>query len=197
MGGRPGRRAGDSGTRQAILDAARRVFGAEGFDGATIRQIAAGAGVDTKLVHHFFGTKQGLFVAAVELPADPSSVVEDLVAGSPSRLGERIARWFLTVTEDPSSRARFEALIRSAASDARAAAMLRQFLQAAVLRPLAARLAVPDPELRVALAHSQLIGLFMARHVIGVEALRHADIEVLVAALAPGIQRCLTGSIEP
>lgn len=196
MSRRAGRRPGDSGTRHAILEAARRVFAAEGFDGATIRRIADDAGVDAKLVHHFFGTKQDLFIAAVELPANPSSVLEGLLSGPRSQLGDRLARWFLTLNEEPGSRARFEALVRSAASDPKAATMLRQFLQTAILRPLAARLDAPNSELRVALAHSQLVGLFMTRHVIGVEPLRHADLETLVAAIGPGIQRCLTGSIE-
>src|SRR5215469_9883139 len=74
-GPRTGRRAGDSGTRAAILDSARQQFAAYGYDGATIRAIAAGAGVDPALVHHFYGTKEGLFASAMELPIVPSEFI--------------------------------------------------------------------------------------------------------------------------
>lgn len=196
MATRSGRRPGESGTREAILDAARHVFAAEGFDGATIRKVAAAAWVDPKLVHHFYGTKHDLFVAAIDLPADPATVIDHLLAGSRRQLGERVTRWFLAVMADPSSGSRLEALVRTAATDAAGAAMLRQFLQTAILRPLAGRLDVPDAELRVALAHSQLVGLLLARQIIGVDALRDAEHDALVAAVAPTVQRYLTGRVR-
>lgn len=197
MATRSGRRPGDSGTRKAILDAARHVFASEGFDGATIRKVAAAAEVDPKLVHHYYGTKHDLFVAAIELPADPATVIEQLVAGPRRQLGERLTRWFLAVMADPSSGSRLEALVRTAATDPDGAVMLRQFLQAAILIPLAGRLDVPDAELRVALAQSQLVGLLLARQIIGVDALRNAEHDALVAAVAPTVQRYLTGRVRP
>lgn len=196
MATRSGRRPGESGTREAILDAARHVFAAEGFDGATIRKVAAAAWVDPKLVHHFYGTKHDLFVAAIDLPADPATVIDHLLAGPRRQLGERVTRWFLAVMADPSSGSRLEALVRTAATGADGAAMLRQFLQTAILRPLAGRLDVPDAELRVALAHSQLVGLLLARQIIGVDALRDAEHDALVAAVAPTVQRYLTGRVR-
>ena len=78
--GRTGRRGGDSGTREAILDAARKRFAAHGYDGATIRRIAADAGVDPALVHHFFGTKERLFAAAVRLPVVPGELISSALA---------------------------------------------------------------------------------------------------------------------
>src|SRR5262249_34671221 len=78
--GRRGRRGGDSGTREAILAAARTRFGDYGYDGATIRGIAADAGVDAALVHHFFGTKERLFAAAMQLPVLPSELLAAALA---------------------------------------------------------------------------------------------------------------------
>ncbi len=69
-GGHSGRRPGSGGSREDILAAARAAFGERGYDGATMRDIAARAGVDPALVHHFFGSKQQLFTAAMELPFD-------------------------------------------------------------------------------------------------------------------------------
>ena len=68
-----GRRAGESGTREAILAAARAQFADHGYDGATIRTIAAAAGVDPALVHHFHGSKEKLFAAAMRLPSLPGT----------------------------------------------------------------------------------------------------------------------------
>jgi AcrR family transcriptional regulator len=73
---RTGRRVGASGTREAILAAARERFGEVGYDRATIRSIAAAVGVDPALVHHFFGPKDRLFAAAMRLPMVPSDVVD-------------------------------------------------------------------------------------------------------------------------
>lgn len=49
--------------RAAILDAAEQLFAAHGFYGVTTRQVAAEAGVDSALIHYYFGTKRDLFDA--------------------------------------------------------------------------------------------------------------------------------------
>ena len=77
---RTGRRPGTGGTREKILAAARSRFGQEGYDGTTIRGIAAGAGVDPALVPHYFGSKEGVFLAAVEFPVDPAEFIPRLLA---------------------------------------------------------------------------------------------------------------------
>ena len=85
---RTGRRAGDSGTREAILDAARAQFAEYGYDGATIRGIAAVAAVDPALVHHFYGSKERLFAAAMQLPVVPSEFIAAALAGGGRSRGE-------------------------------------------------------------------------------------------------------------
>ncbi|HEV8373812.1 MAG TPA: helix-turn-helix domain-containing protein, partial [Actinomycetota bacterium] len=92
---RTGRRPGASRTRDAILEAARREFGQHGYDRATIRGVARGAGVDPALVHYFFGTKAELFAAAMELPVNPAELAQTLLAGEPERIGERLIATFL------------------------------------------------------------------------------------------------------
>jgi AcrR family transcriptional regulator len=81
---RPGRRPGESGTRQAILAAARRQFAERGWDRATIRAIAEDADVDPALVLHYFGSKTVLFSAAMTWPFDTDAAVDQVVTG-PSR----------------------------------------------------------------------------------------------------------------
>ena len=79
---RTGRRKGNPGTREAILAAARDAFAERGYDKATIRQIAAGAVVDPALVHHYFGTKEQLFLATVEAPFDPTKLLPEILGFS-------------------------------------------------------------------------------------------------------------------
>src|SRR5690606_9280435 len=98
---RPGRRPGSADTRGEILAAARKVFAEKGFDKATIRGIAREAGVDPALVHHYFDTKDGVFVAAMRLPADPAKVLPTILAGPREEIGERVVRFVLTMVSDP------------------------------------------------------------------------------------------------
>ena len=87
---RTGRRPGVSGTREAILDAARRAFAEQGYQHATIRGVADLAGVDPALVHHYFGTKQRLFVAAVQLPVNPVEHLMAVLEEDPAQIGQRL-----------------------------------------------------------------------------------------------------------
>lgn len=194
--GRTGRRAGGSGTREAILDAARRRFADHGYEGATIRAIARDAGVDPALVHHFFGTKERLFVDALRFPAVPSEVLAGALASERERLGEAIVRNVLAVWESEETRAQAIALLRSAVTNEKAAAMLRGFVTSAIVGTIAGALEPPDAEYRAALAASQIVGLGIARFVLALEPISSASAEDLVASIGPTIQRYLTGAIR-
>lgn len=192
-----GRRPGNADTREVVLDAARDCFAASGYDGATIRAIAAKAGVDPALVHHFFGAKAELFAAAMELPLSSTLLLPTLLEGDVDVLGERLVRGFLALWDDPTSRRRMLAVVRSAVRHEAAAAMLRAFLGREVIGTVARGIDTPNADLRATLVGSQLIGLAMARYVIKVEPLASASLETLVAGYAPTIQRYLTGDIAP
>ena len=125
--GRAGRRPGGPDTRGEILAAARVEFSDRAFDGASIRSIAARAGVDPALVHHYFGTKEQLFLAALDIPFVPSEVAAQIVSGPIDTVGERAVRTFLLTWGDPVKRAPILALLRSAMTHDVAAALLRQF----------------------------------------------------------------------
>ena len=193
---RTGRRAGDSGTREAILEAARRQFADHGFDGATIRGIAADAGVDPALVHHFYGTKEKLFVVAMRFPVVPSEVLPRVLAGAPDRIGEAAVRAVLAIWEARETRAQALALLRSAVTNERAATMLREFVTSTILGIIASAVRQEDAEYRASLAASQIVGLGIARYVIGLRPIVAASVDELVAAIGPTIQRYLTGEIR-
>jgi AcrR family transcriptional regulator len=197
-GGRPartGRRPGSSDTRDRILGAARATFGELGFEAATIRGVAVRAGVDPALVHHYFGTKQRLFVAAMKIPVDFAAVIPRALEGPPEELGERIARLVVGTWDLPAMRPLMLGIVRSAATDPVAAGMFRQVLAEGPLLAMARATDRSDADLRATLVGSQLVGLAMARYIVMVEPIASADREVLVRAVGPTLQRYLTGSL--
>ena len=196
-GGARGRRPVGSGTREAIAAAARRQFGELGYRRASLRSIAVEAGVDPRLVLHFFGSKQELFAAVVELPFDPATAFDLVLSPGEQGLGQRLATFLLDVLDSADGRKTITGLIRAAASEDQAAAMIRELIGRRLLLPLASRLGRDRPELRASLVASQVVGLAMARHVVGIPALTTASRDELIAALAPVFDHYLTGPINP
>jgi AcrR family transcriptional regulator len=192
---RTGRRPAGSGTRDAILSAARAAFAEHGYEGATIRGIAERAGVDPALVLHYFKSKQRMFVAAMEFPFDPAEIVERVLAGDPERAGEQLIRFFLSVWDDEQARAPLFAMIRSAVSHDEAAEMLRQFITEALVARVASGLDVPHANLRPPLVGSQIVGLIFMRYIVKLEPLASLPADDVVAAIAPNVQRYLTGDL--
>lgn len=193
--GRTGRRPGAPDTRTRILEAARARFGDAGFDGATIRAIAALAGVDPALVHHYFGSKQQLFVAAMELPVDLQAEAPALLAGPRDELGERVVAYVLDLWSAPAIRPLLLGVVRSAASDPVAAGMLRRLLDEGPFAAIARAIELPDADVRATLVGTQLVGILMARYVVGVEPLASLPDDALVRAVGPTIQRYLVGDL--
>jgi AcrR family transcriptional regulator len=191
---RRGRRPGGADTRELLLDAARTVFAERGYDGATVRLIAERAGVDAAMVNHWFGGKDALFTASLRIPIDPATILTEVVPGDPEHLAERVLARFLQVW-DASGAAQFSALIQSVASNDTAAQILREFISRVLVAKVVAKIAPDHPELRAELFGSQLIGLAVARYVLKVEPLASAEHATLIAAVAPNLQRYLTGPL--
>ncbi|MFF0413202.1 TetR family transcriptional regulator [Kitasatospora sp. NPDC004745] len=185
---RVGRRPGGEDTRGAVLAAARAEFGARGYQKASMRAIARAAGVDAALLHHYFGTKDRLFLAALDFPVDPRVVVEQVLAGERDRVGERVAAFVLGLWEQPAVRDRLLALLRTAAASEEVAALVRGFMVTELVGRLAGELDLENPELRVELVLSQIVGLAMARYVIQVEPLASAPVDQVAPLLARTVQ---------
>lgn len=193
-GGRTGRTRGSPPNRESILAAAQQHFIERGYDGATIRSIAAAAGVDPALVHHYFGTKDQLLLATLQQVALVEESVPALLAGHPDDLGERVLRAAFEVYEkeyQPMLGA-LVGLVRSAIAHDDAASLLRQGLAEGGLVRLVEALGLPQPQLRAALVGSELFGLALARFVVHLEPIASADIETLVGWYGPTLQRYLT-----
>jgi AcrR family transcriptional regulator len=191
---RTGRRPGPSRTREEIVQAARSAFAARGYDAVSLRAIARDAHVDPALVHRFFGSKERVFVAAMQLPVEPSRLVPAILAGGPDGLGERVVETLLTLYDKTDASAPFQGFLRAAVTHEQAATMLREFLTTEILGRVAA--AAPDqPELRAALAATQILGLVMARYIVRVPQIVEADRSHLAGCIGPTIQRYLTAAL--
>jgi len=191
---RRGRRPGRPDTKAAILAAARESFAAAGFGGTTIRAIATEAGVDAALVHHYFGSKDDLFVAALALPVDPREVIGAAVAGPAEEAAEKLIRTFLSVWDDPGFQPALLATVRRTLEPG-GDKLIREGFLPVVLIPVGEQLGLDRPELRMPLVASQVIGLILARYVVRVEPIASLDTERLVSIYAPTIQRYLTGEL--
>jgi AcrR family transcriptional regulator len=186
-----GRRPGESGTRDAILDAARILFADRGYEGASLRAIASGAGVDPALIRHFFGDKQSLFAATV---ADRTTLPERMlgaIAGDPRDVGRRFTDTYLRLWEDPDTRPLLHALVRSAATSQGAADMVVELLQGR----MRSYDGVDDVlAQRISLAGAHLLGVAFARYVLRIPPLADLPHDDLVDEIAPSIQRYLSGT---
>jgi len=181
-------------TRDRILAAAREEFSERGYEKTSVRGIAKAAGVDSALVHHYFGTKEQVFEVAISVAFAPAANAPDAVAEGPlDGVGERLTRFIFGVWENPATRKPLLAVVRSAVNNEAAAAVFRRLVVAQVLGRVAAQLDVPDAELRAELAAAQLVGTAMLRYVIKVEPLASADPEQIIARVAPVVQGHLTG----
>ncbi|MEO7352397.1 MAG: TetR family transcriptional regulator [Marmoricola sp.] len=190
-----GRRPGAPDTRAEILTSARGMFATRGFGSTSIRGIAADAGVDPALVHHYFGTKDDLFVAALELPVDPRVALLPVLEGGLDGAGERLLRVFVSVWDDETARLALLGLVRGVFEPS-GRQLLRDGLLGVVLGPIAPALGIVDePQRRLALVASQMIGVVMLRYVLEVEPLASMDSEVLVATYAPTLQRYLSAPL--
>jgi AcrR family transcriptional regulator len=194
---RTGRRPGNQDTREAILSTARKAFGEKGFDGASIRSIATGAGVDPALVHHYFGTKDQLFVASLQLPVDVDAVLSGLAAGGMDDFGERLVRTILGVWDSPAGSAA-AALLRSAVAHEWTARLMREFLTTQILRRVLGHFDIDPVEAptRANLVASQMLGLLVMRYIIKMEPITHMDVEDLARMIGPTIQRYLTEPLK-
>jgi AcrR family transcriptional regulator len=189
---RSGRRPGDARTKAAITAAARRQFGAGGYEATTVRAIAAEAGVDPALVLYFFGSKDDLFAACVEWPFDPAAELPAVIGDGRSGVGNRLVGLMLETWDAADGRNVVVSQLRAAMSHEAAGRQLRAFLESEILGPLTHALRSDQPELRGSLVATQLIGLGITRHVLALEPLASLDRDHVIALIGPQVQRSLT-----
>ena len=188
---RTGRRPGTPDTRDKILAVARRQFATRGYDATSLRGIATDAKVDPALLIHYFGTKEGLFTAATGLPTGLSELFAGQQDPKLRDFAEALVRSYLRFVDSDQSRNAILALVRSAVSNEKAAAMLREFLAAELLPVIASRTGHQNAPLRASLVAAQLMGVAMLRHVVRLDPVARATPDEIVALVAPVIEQYL------
>lgn len=189
---RAGRRPGPTTTPEQILDAARALFAERGYPGTTMRSVAERAGVNAALVHHYFISKERLFLAALRFPLDPAEVIATLLAAGPrEEFARRFVRFFVRAWRDPDTGQRLQAVVRSAVSTAPGVASIRELVEEVLLAEVSEALGVS--ELRVATAIMHLVGLMLGSSIIGIEPLASASEDRLVELVTPAIAYYLDG----
>jgi AcrR family transcriptional regulator len=189
-----GRRPGNQDTRGQIIAAARDAFAAKGFAGASMRGIAAEAGVNAALIHHYFESKQQLYLATVALPLGFPELLEQVAAGDRADLGERLVRTVLGVW-DSELQPSLVAAIRTALTDPALTRSVGEFLTLEVIGRVLRRDDLPPDEAnrRAGLVASQVLGLVIGRYVLRLPALVNRQTEDLVAEIGPTVQHYVDG----
>ena len=188
---RSGRRPGAPATREHIVAVARRAFGARGYDATSLRSIATEAGVDPGLLVHYFGSKEGVFRAAVEMALQPSQLFQGLEGLSSQECAGQLVRRYLMVLGRDEPRDVVMGLIRSAVSNEHAADMLRDVLFQELLTSLESIIDAPNARLRASLVVAQLVGIATLKYVVRAGAVVQATDEEIVALVSPAIERYL------
>lgn len=193
---RPGRPPGTSDTRDRILSCARELFARNGIDNTSIRAIAADAGVDPALVHHYFGTKTQLFAAAIHIPIDPMTIIGPLREVPVDQIGRVLPSLLLPLWDSELGKG-FIATLRSILGGSNDVSLFRAFLQEVITAEVGSR--VDDPpgsgRVRVQFVVSQLVGIVMARYILELEPFKSLPVEQIVDTVAPNLQRYLTGEL--
>ncbi len=195
-GERSGRRPGRPDTRGVILTAARESFAGKGFAGTSMRGIAAAAGVDPALIHHYFDSKRALFLATVALPIDPPALITEVAAGDKRTFGPRLLTTLLR-TWDSDQQTALVAALRAALSDPAMTRPLVEFLSVEVLGQLVVGRPEPaEAERRAGLVATTLLGVIVGRYLLELPALTGQSADDLVATLGPVLQRYLDGELD-
>ena len=193
---RPGRPPGPSDTRERILARARELFARNGIDKTSIRAVAAAAGVDPALVHHYFGTKQQLFAAAIHIPIDPMAVLGPLRETPVEEMGYKLPSLLLPLW-DSELGSGFIAVLRSILAAGTEVSLIRSFIQEVIAVEVGSRVDNPPGTgmIRVQFVASQLVGVLMARYILQLEPFRSLPVERIAKTIAPNLQRYLTGDL--
>jgi AcrR family transcriptional regulator len=196
---RRGRRSGQSDTRSQILAAARTQFIAVGYRAATVRSIAAQAGVDPALISYFFGSKQHLFWEALALRANPAEIIAEAMVGPLDELPRRLLTVLLETWDQPENQPTLLAIAQAGAGPD-SSTLTRSFVEEVLAVPITERLlheGAPAGEVRLctALVLTQLVGVIYARYVLAVDPVaaipRQAFIDRFTPALNAVVRSCL------
>ncbi|MFF0143232.1 TetR family transcriptional regulator [Streptomyces sp. NPDC005227] len=189
-----GRPRGESDAKERILTEARASFLQRGYRGTTMRMVAAAADVDLALISYHFGSKQGLFAAAMALGIAPGQVVAQVLDGAPAQLPQGLLRAVLKVWDDPETGGPLVLLVTRAEQDVALRRALQEYVERELTGRLAAHIGGRDCVDRAGSALGLTLGVIFSRYVLRIDPIATMDPERLVELLAPGLGAILEGS---
>ncbi|MFI7601282.1 TetR family transcriptional regulator [Actinoplanes sp. NPDC049681] len=181
-------------TRRMLIDAAQQEILERGYHGTSLRGVARRSGVDPSLVRHYFGSKDELLMQAVQGHIDPVEFAKEILRGAPGAVGSRIVRFMLGFWEDPASTKSLVRLV-STLNSPQIADLMKDAFIVPFFGAIAAEVSPDRPELRAALAASQMMTLGLSRYVLGAPTLSRMERQELVRIVGRSLQRCLTGPL--
>lgn len=192
---RAGRPPGTSDTRERILANARELFARNGIGNTSIRAIAAASHVDPALVHHYFGTKEQLFAAAVHIPIDPMQVIGPMREVPVEDLGLTLPSILLPLWDSELGSGLIATMRSLLAGDD--VSLIRSFLQDVITVEVGSRVDEPPGSgpIRAQFVASQLVGIVMARYILELEPFKSLPVQQIAETIAPNLQRYLTGEL--
>ena len=183
-------------TKLRIQQAAAKLFASRSFETVSTRAIAKEAGVDAALIHHYFGSKEGLFQAVLNAAIRPEQLEALVVSESPDDWGRQLVRAADKVWTSPAAPA-LKAVVRRVLVGHEG--VLREFVTRSLLNRFLSHIKGPEPErrLRASLIGSQMSGLVIARHIVGIEPLASLSTDEVADLIGPVLQHYITGSLQP
>jgi AcrR family transcriptional regulator len=188
-GRRPGRPPGPGSTSDDVLRAARTLFAERGYQATTVRAIAAAAGVTPAMIHHFFGSKQQVFLASIRMPIDPVQLMATMTQGPRDEFAQRFVGTFVRLWSTEPTGSALRTMLRTAIADEELSRAIRTFAESVLLPTAATALDVPVQ--RTAAALSVMLGMAVARHLIGIGPLAELSDEDVVARYVPPVRAAL------
>jgi len=180
------------GTREAILSAARLELSQRGYDGATIRGVARRAGVDPRLVRHYFHDKASLVGAALHSECDLDRLTESVTEGGREDLGRRLVANLIRAAASEQGPS---ALLAAAMGDSEASAHLASWLRESGLARVVHAVSEDDHDTRTVTVAASVLGLALLRNLVPTPPLTQVSEERLAGITGPVVQRLLTDSL--
>jgi AcrR family transcriptional regulator len=187
-----GRRPGSPDTRAAILAVARRRFLGERYHAVTLRSVADEAGTDVALISYYFGSKRGLFGAALALAENPAEVLTQTLKGDPVTFPQRALRNALALWDDPVSGPALVAVLKTAAQDDAFATAVKDAVEREVIDQLATHLGGRNARKRAAAFCTQILGVIASRYLLRLEPLASMSPDEIVRYLGPSVRQSLS-----
>jgi AcrR family transcriptional regulator len=172
---------------------ARARFLARGYEAVTLRSIAQEAGVDPALISYYFGSKRGLFGAAMALVANPAEQIAEVLRGDPATFGPRALRRMLVTWDSAESGPALLGMLRRIAADADSAALVREVLERELIDRVADRIGGPHARQRAMGFCTQMAGIIVTRYLLRVEPIASMPAEEVARLYGPAVRAALQG----